>query len=150
MSACKITFTGDFSQFESNLKSKISDVKVTKIAEGVVLAKCENLEDIHYFKNFSLQDDIKILEIIDVVEEDYKTQIGEMFPTESDIQKSIIINEGGEIDPTANLNKALLNTTLNSKNLLQEQDSAKFVFSKTYLTYTSFAVSLVIFIGSLF
>jgi hypothetical protein len=147
MAACKITFTGDFTKLEAAFKEKIPDFKILKVSENTVTAKCETLEDIHYLKTLDSNEDFKILEIVDILEEELKQIIPEQIFDNNDFQNSIILDKE---DPVTNLNNAVLNACLSSKSPLPNEDPINYIYSKSYVTYASFGISVLLFISSLF
>lgn len=147
MAACKITFSGDFTKLEAAFKAKIPDFKVLKVTENTMTAKCETLEDIHYLKGLDSSEGLfDILYIEDIPEEEVKQVHSEQI-FDNDVQKSIIFDKE---DPVANLNNAIFKASLNSKSPLPKEDPFNYIYSKSYITYASFGISVVLFISSLF
>lgn len=157
MAASKITYSGDYSELEKAIKSKVPEIKLTKIKDNVVIAKCENLEDVHYFKNFPLKEGTKVEEILDIDEDELK-ELSEKSGSSTDLQKSIYLNKDEDLnnesnnltDYNQNLNNALMNSTLNSKTPISEEDPITYVYSSKFLTVTTCVFSAFMFVGSLF
>ena len=157
MAASKITFSGNFFELEKALKSKIPELKLTKIKDNVAVARCENLDDVHYYKSHHITEGIKIEEINDINEDELR-ELSEKSGSSTELQKSIYLNKDEEPflnnennkDYYESLGNAIMNATLDSKTPIPEEDPINYVFSSKYLTFSTFAFAAFMFVGSLF
>ena len=154
MAASKITFSGDYSELEKAIKSKVPDIKLTKVKDNVVIARCENLDDVHYFKNYPLKEGTKIEDINDINEDELR-ELSENSGSSTELQKSIYLNEHNlnnenNKDYYNNLANAIMNASLDSKTPIPEEDPINYVYSCKYLTFSTFAFAAFMFVGSLF
>ena len=59
-------------------------------------------------------------------------------------------NTGSAVSPKDSLNKAIMDTTLNSKTPLRKEDAFYFLIQKNFVTYAWLGASALVFVSSLF
>lgn len=153
MSAYKLIFTGSFETLSNKLHANIHDIDIKRLDDTSAISKCENFEELHYFQGIDLGDGTKITDIQEHISNTIIEKLNE--PT---IEKSVLLttpdfvgnaDEKSE-DPKANLDNAVLNSVLNSKSPLPEEDPFKYVQNKNFLILSTLSASVLLFVASLF
>jgi len=179
MTSCKVKFEGNLSSLESSLKEKLntSNIKVRKISLNTALVEGEQndlFDEVSYLKNTELQGGITINEVEEATENDKTTAssmgfevINKEVDTASEVIKeelttskileektdascakvSIAFNKDEALE---SLNKAVADTTLNSKTPLHSDDPFYYLLHSSFLVNTAVGVAVALFVSALF
>lgn len=153
MSAIKLTYSGSFETLSAKIHASFNDVLIKKVSETVAIIKCESLEELHYLQGSDLGDETRILTVEEVIDsnnvsEKLNEPCNEKLVNLStpDLKKEEEILE----NPKVNVDNAVLNSVLNSKSPLPQEDPFNYVHNKNFLVLSTLSASILLFVASLF
>ena len=161
MPFCKITFSGSFDELKNLMIKRIPDIKIKKLDEKTaqIQIEADSLEGVYYLKGFEL-DETRIDNVTEISDSEANLELDIVNKDTSELVKSVILEDTSKTNdkqssgkkggnPLENLDKAVFEATLNSKTPLPNEDPFYYITSKSFMVYTFFALSTIMFVSSI-